>query len=222
MQIIAEIGHHHLGDMNLAMHLIDLAKENGADMAKFQLFDTIKIYENKPINPEVQRAELSFGQAKMLFDYGEKISIEVFFSVFDTERVKWCEDIGVKTYKIAARSAWDTDLLLAVKNTGKEIIQSVSYTGQWKPGLQISEADILLCNTNYPAKVDWLPDRFGFGKEYQGFSDHTIGMEVAKIVIARGGIIEKHFALDHKTGIDAKWSMNASELLELRRWANIS
>ena len=36
--IIAEVGQNFQGDIGLAKHLIYLAKENGADLAKFQLY----------------------------------------------------------------------------------------------------------------------------------------------------------------------------------------
>ena len=39
MEIIAEIGQNHNGDLNLAKEMIHAAKENGAEVAKFQLFD---------------------------------------------------------------------------------------------------------------------------------------------------------------------------------------
>ena len=44
MEIIAEIGQNHNGDMMLAKELIHAAKESGADIAKFQLFDALKTF----------------------------------------------------------------------------------------------------------------------------------------------------------------------------------
>jgi len=59
-------------------------------------------------------------------------------------------------------------------------------------------------------------------KILQGFSDHTIGLDAAKIALARGAhIIERHFAIDHQTGVDAEWSMTPSELKELKRFETI-
>ena len=40
--LIAEIGVNHEGDFNLAKHLIDLAKEGGANAAKFQTYKANK------------------------------------------------------------------------------------------------------------------------------------------------------------------------------------
>ena len=94
--IIAEVGSNHCGDMDLAIGMIAIAKEYGADFAKFQLYDTNKLDRPPDILKMCAETELNKEQAKYLFDYGEMMGIEVFFSVFDVERVRWCEEIGVK------------------------------------------------------------------------------------------------------------------------------
>jgi sialic acid synthase SpsE len=59
--------------------------------------------------------------------------------------------------------------------------------------------------------------------KWQGFSDHTIGLDCAKIALARGAkIIEKHFCLEHNPLYsDNDWAMLPSELKELRRFETI-
>ena len=47
MEIIAEIGQNHNGSMMLAKELIVAAKENGADVAKFQIFNAKKLFKKK-------------------------------------------------------------------------------------------------------------------------------------------------------------------------------
>ena len=221
--IVAEIGQNHCGDMDLARFLIWEAQDKGADLVKFQLYDHKMLYGD---NPDILNVGLSFDQAEMLFDYGKEIGIEVFFSVFDTERIKWCEEIGVKRYKLACGWGMKTDLIQAIDLTEKPIFISDN------PGMLMrilpnrSKVTWFYCIPEYPA----LPDRLMLGrinfeynaddKQYRGFSDHSIGLDAAKIALARGAsIIEKHFALDHSTGIDAPWSMTPDELEELIRFA---
>ena len=43
--VIAEIGQNHNGDMGIAKELIHIAKEKGADIAKFQIYDVDKIFK---------------------------------------------------------------------------------------------------------------------------------------------------------------------------------
>jgi len=202
--LIAEIGQNFLGDIKLAKWLIQLAQANGADLAKFQLYDSKKLYG------EYQDTELTKGQALELFNYGKEVGIEVFFSVFDTERVKWCEEIGVARYKVAY---WmrDKKTLDAILNTGRPVIASGDL--DYMPDCW----NLLYCVSEYPAKtVDFRSIDFDI---FSGFSDHTIGLDTAKIAIARGArIIEKHLAINHQDGVDAEWSMTPGELRGLRRF----
>ena len=61
MEIIAEIGQNHNGDLKLAKEMIHAAKENGAEVAKFQLFDAKALFpkENNPWYSHNLNAELS-------------------------------------------------------------------------------------------------------------------------------------------------------------------
>ena len=219
--IIAEIGQNFMGDMELAKKLIRLAKENGAGLAKFQLYDYKVLYRDHPLIPDVA---LSFDQAKMLFNYGAEIGIDVFFSVFDVERVKWCEEIGVKRYKIANSVVTDSILLGAIWGTGKPVIISIKWSQEYGLYPQFIEAVKLLVSPKYPAQTS---DYLGYcnpslGCFMDGISDHTIGLDAAKIALARGAsIIEKHFAIDHQTGVDAQWSMTPDELTELVRFNKV-
>jgi len=201
MTICAEIGQNHCGDIELAKHLIWKAQDNGAALVKFQLYDSVKLYGEPGHN------ELSKEQAFELFNYGKKLGIEVFFSVFDVERVAWCEEIGVYSYKLAFSQRNNHDLIEAIRATGKPLL--------------ISGVD-LYCVPKYPAFIEDLHfDNVDF-KVIQGYSDHTVGLDAAKIAIARGAqIIEKHFCFDHSTGIDAPWSMTPAELAELKRFEDV-
>lgn len=205
--IIAECGQNHCGDMNLAKELIDLAHDNGADLCKFQLYEHAKIYKD---HPEIPNVELSFDQAKMLFEYGKRVGIEVFFSVFDVEKVKWCEEIGVKRYKLAFGQRDNAFLIATITRTNKQLMISDDTRRAYFT---------LYAVPLYPARLD----------EYKlsdwiwcdGVSDHTVGLGVAKIVLAHGMPVEKHFAIDHHTGVDAEWSMTPTELAELKRFETI-
>lgn len=210
--LIAEVGQNFMGDIKLAKKLIESAKDNGADLCKFQLYDSQKLYG------EYQPTELIKEQATMLFNYGEEIGIEVFFSVFDVERVGWCEEIGVKRYKIASRmNCWE--VIHTIGLTQKPIILSIDDNVSGSERI-VFPATYLYCVSQYPAKVNFK--NVVWGTMYQGYSDHTIGLDAAMIAIARGAkIIEKHFSLSHQTGVDGAWSMDSSELRRLRRFYDI-
>jgi sialic acid synthase SpsE len=201
-------------DIPMAKEMIKVCHEiNPEGLVKFQLHDP----EDKGFTQWTKSHALSFDQAKELFDYGASIGQEVFFSVFAPIYVDWCEKIGVKRYKLAAGfwdgrgNTWDCILI-----TSKPSIIS-TFVSAWKaPNVSY---DILWCPQGYPCAETYLK-HFHFFEPITGFSDHTIGLDAAKIALARGAkIIEKHFVLEHNPDYpDDAWSMTPSELKELVRW----
>jgi N-acetylneuraminate synthase/N,N'-diacetyllegionaminate synthase len=201
VEIIAEIGQNHNGDMDLARRLIVEAKRAGADVAKFQLFDARSLFP-KQGNPWFEyncKTELMPSQVEMLAAECVRAGIEFMASVFDTKRIAWLEAVGVKRYKIASRSVRDRALIEAVAATGKPLIVSL---GMWAepefPKISTpATVDYLYCISQYPTPLTELHlARVDFAK-YGGFSDHTVGVDASLAAMARGArIVEKHFTLD--------------------------
>src|SRR5437868_3105725 len=123
-EIIAEIGQNHNGDMALAKKLIHEAKRAGADVAKFQLYEARALFpkEGNEWFDYNCKTELNRDQIKMLAEECDKAGIEFMASVFDIERIQWLEDVGMKRYKIASRSIFETNLINAVAVTGKPML----------------------------------------------------------------------------------------------------
>ena len=212
--IVAEIGHNHMGYMRHAKLLIDEAKACGADIAKFQAYDTDKIkksWESRYF--ELKLSEHTKEEFKELKEYCDKVGIEFFASAFDLEHLQWLEELGVKRHKLASRSIYDTELIKAMEATGKPIIASL---GRWKEDYlpDIKNCQFLYCISEYAAYITSLPN---FGDKYAGFSDHTIGTYWCREAIKRGAtIIEKHFTLSRDLpGHDQKGSANPTDLKDL-------
>jgi len=224
MLIIAEIGQNHNGDMDIARKLILAAKERGADIAKFQLYDVDKIFApDFEWYKEAKKAQLTKGNVFGLAEVCAHIGIEFSASVFDLERFGWAEELGMKKYKIASRSIYEENLTNAIASTGKDIIVSLGmYKGKGFPQINTSgKVDYLYCVAKYPT----MPEDLGFlnvdFSRYSGFSDHTIGITATLVAISRGArIIEKHFTLDKQMhGPDHSGSMDPMELEELVSYA---
>ena len=124
MEIIAEIGQNHNGDMGLARELICAAKENGADAVKFQVYDARALFpqENNPWYDYNLSTELTRKDILNLAEFCSEQKIEFFASVFDTQRIAWLEEIHVKRYKVASRSIHDSGLIDALNSTGKQLL----------------------------------------------------------------------------------------------------
>src|ERR1700730_9023837 len=130
MEIIAEIGQNHNGDMQLARRLIAEAKAAGADVAKFQVYDARALFP-KQGNEWFDyncKTELSRNDVETLARDCADEGIEFMASVFDVERIAWLEEVGMRRYKIASRSVRDRALIEAVAETGKPMLVSL---GMW-------------------------------------------------------------------------------------------
>jgi len=215
--ICAEIGHNWGRDMNMAKDLIWKAKDCGADIAKFQLYDIDKIKQpHESHYQELKDSQLTKEQITELAAECKVADIEFLASAFDIERLGWLEEIGVKRHKLASRSINDRELITAMEKTGKPIIASL---GNWKgEGLpKIKNAQFLYCLTRHQIEdngVQDFPEKFD---KLAGFSDHTIGMDYAKLAIDRGAqIIEKHFTFNRNlAGCDQAASMTPKQLEDL-------
>lgn len=192
MLFIAEIGLNHNGNWGLAYELIRQARRAGADIAKFQLGWRSGPGEMNEITPEILR---------QLKRWCDDFDIELMFSVFTPEAYELVRPLNLSRCKIASRTVKDHPAL--VRTIAAEGKMTIISLGMWdRPELPIEKADhirYLWCRSRYPCEprdLIGLPRDFR-ATPYDGYSDHTIGIEAALLAIARGAtIIEKHLTLD--------------------------
>ncbi len=230
MVIIAEIGINHNGNIHVAHELIRQAKIAGADIAKFQLYDPYKIFGPKGTYPnpaaleQALTVQLTREDAVRLNAWCDEEGIEFMASVFDLERFNWVEALGVRRHKIASRTVQETALCRQVLATGKETFMSLGFWDQ--PGVPYHAEHVryLYCVPKYPCDYAdiHLPESFS-RSIYQGFSDHTIGIEAALAAVGRGAtVIEKHFTLNKGLpGPDHVCSVTPAELAQLCRFSHL-
>jgi N,N'-diacetyllegionaminate synthase len=193
MIFIAEIGMNHNGNINLCYELIKQAKYAGADIVKFQL----GWRSNKGELNYIDDQDLS-----KIFEWGKHFEIEVMFSILDKNSLNRYLKFKPRRIKIASRTLLEENLSLAkeIINKKKETIISL---GMWEkktfPFKKNSKIKYLWCKSLYPTfdkHLKEFPKKFS-SKTYDGFSDHTIGIETSLLAISRGAIIiERHFSLD--------------------------
>ena len=192
MLFIAEIGMNHNGNFDLAYELIKQAKFAGADIAKFQLG-----WRDGP--GEINRIDLDVLQT--LNKWCDYFEIEIMVSVITEEALELARKFDFNRYKVASRTVRDNiNLVKEIISEGKETIISLGMWDEEKPPIEkTNNIRYLWCKSQYPAEpwdlID-LPKDFT-NSIYDGYSDHSIGIEVPLIAISRGAqIIEKHFTLD--------------------------
>jgi N,N'-diacetyllegionaminate synthase len=242
--IIAEAGVNHNGELSQAKRLIDVAAQAGADMVKFQTFSADRLVTVNAGKAEYQshntdasesqhamlrRLELSPEMHHELLEHCKFRGIDFFSTGFDTQSVDFLAKLGLQRFKIPSGEITNLPYLRHVAGFGKPIILStgMSTLGDIEAALEALESagarheqiTVLHCNTEYPTPmIDvnlramlTIGEAFGVAV---GYSDHTLGIEVAVAAVALGAtVIEKHFTLDRTLpGPDHQASLEPAEL----------
>ena len=227
--IVAEIASNWEGSFSKARKLIQESKNAGADAVKFQMWRANDLYDHKhPQWKFIQKSELTFERVKKLKLIADNVGIEFFCSAFYPEAINFLESIKVKRYKIASRTCLLTDpysleTLKEKSHTGKPVIISMGMGGNRKKIEKIfseNRKTFCYCISEYPTdinKINWTS-----AIEYDGFSDHTLGI-IAPLIFtmlkkrqnSKNILIEKHVKLKNSKGPDADSSINTQELANL-------
>ncbi len=173
---IADIAANHDGDLNRAYKLIELAKESGADAAKFQNFhagqivsrngfDTMKKMTHqaswsKSVYDVYDDATLPLDWTEKLKEKCDEVGIEYMTSPYDVESVDRV-DPYVNAYKIGSGDIQWTEMLEYIASKGKPVIiaSGASALEDVKRAYQsiqkyTKEIVLMQCNTNYTASIE--------------------------------------------------------------------
>ena len=173
---IADIAANHDGDLNRAYKLIELAKESGADAAKFQNFhagqivsrngfDTMKKMTHqaswsKSVYDVYDDATLPLDWTEKLKEKCNEVGIEYMTSPYDVESVDRV-DPYVNAYKIGSGDIQWTEMLEYIASKGKPVMiaSGASSLEDVKRAYRsirkyTSEIVLMQCNTNYTASIE--------------------------------------------------------------------
>jgi len=242
--IIAEAGVNHNGSLALAKKMVDAAISAGADAVKFQTFKGENLATASAPKADYQKKKAAKGQSqlamlkrlslnadahKQLAGYCRKKGITFLSSPFDLESVELLNSIGLEIFKIPSGEITNLPYLRKIGGLRKKIMLSTGMSDleEIKTAVSIlidcgvakNDITVLHCNTGYPTPPEdanllaMLTIRDVL-KVNVGYSDHTLGTEVAIAAGALGAsVIEKHFTLDKgMKGPDHKASVEPDEL----------
>jgi N,N'-diacetyllegionaminate synthase len=216
MKIISEIGINHNGDFRKIEELIRQSAIGGADYAKFQLYDSMRVFGDD----SRKKNEFTFQQVRQIKDICDVHGIEFFASVFDEEKIDWCEALDVNLYKIASRTVVkEPELCEKIIDTGKLVYVSLGmWENHWLP-FGRKNVKYFNCISKYPTSFLDL-EKFHFDEDIVGLSDHSYGPAYALYNIAHGAqVVEKHFTLNKgMEGNDHIGSMDLAELKTIKEY----
>jgi len=175
---IADIAANHDGDLERAKLLIRLAKEAGADAAKFQNFDAPKIVSDygfksmsggqvshqaawkKSVFEVYRGASIPFEWTTTLMEECNEVGIDYFSSPYDFEAIDFL-DTYVEVYKAGSGEIDWIEALERMASKGKPffVATGASTIGEVQKAvhaiLKINQRLVLMqCNTNYTASPD--------------------------------------------------------------------
>lgn len=242
--IIAEAGVNHNGNFDLARKMIHEAAKAGADYVKFQTAVPELVISTFAPKAEYQKETTGSGQSQLdmcraihlpLSAYAELAEIcrsegiGFMSTPFDLVSIDCLAELDMDYWKIPSGEITNLPYLRKIGALGSRIIMSTGMANinEIEQAISILEAagtprrniSLLHCTTQYPAPYASVNLRAmhaleNLGCHSIGYSDHTIGTEVAVAAVAQGArIIEKHFTLDcNLPGPDHRASIEPQQL----------
>lgn len=249
--VIAEIGVNHEGSMDQAKRLIDLAKEGGADAAKFQSYkagtlaskhspsywDTSK--ESTLSQYELFKKYDNFGSDEYikLAEHCQNVGIDFLSTPFDDEAIEFLDPL-MPFFKIASADLTNIPFLRKVASKAKPIVLSTgaSTMGEIDVAVEVlkkagcQDLALLHCILNYPTDNANAHLRMitGLARAYPnhiiGYSDHTLPDEaMTPLVTAHllGAVILEKH-FTHDKSLPGNDHYHAMDVMDLARFIEMS
>jgi len=246
VELVAEVGINHNGDINIAKKLIDVAVLAGFDYVKFQKRVVGLVYTEEELNTlrespwgtttREQKEGLEFNTSDyMAIDkYCRDKGIQWFASPWDYKSLEFCaKSFKTPFIKIPSALITNDEFLERAKSYKKPIILSTGMSEEWMIERAvdiIGEHNIyclMHCTSTYPSKPDEqnlkyitrLKEMYPYIKI--GFSNHNSGLIYMVGAMALGAeMIEMHITLDRTMyGSDQSASIEPEGMLKLAKYA---
>ncbi|MBF0123443.1 MAG: N-acetylneuraminate synthase family protein [Candidatus Omnitrophica bacterium] len=177
LYFIADIAANHDGDLGRAFRLIELAKESGADAAKFQNFKAAKIVSRrgfealggslshqrswkKPVYEVYEDASLDDAWTEKLKKHCLDVGVEYLTSPYDFESVDQV-DPYLNSYKIGSGDITWPEIVAYIGRKGKPVFLATGAAGieEVSRAMQVlmavnTQIVLMQCNTNYTGSAE--------------------------------------------------------------------
>ena len=216
--VIAEIGINHGGCITVAKNMVRLVAESGCECVKHQthIVEDEMTEEAKSIFPPnadksiwdvMTECALSRDEEIELKKYAESLGLIWISTPFSRAAADFLDEIDVPAYKIGSGECNHLPLIRHIAQKGKPVIMSTGMQNIQSIEASVSilrEADIpfalLECTNLYPSPPEIVSLQGiselqkAFPDALVGFSDHSIGPQMAIASVALGAtIVERHF-----------------------------
>lgn len=241
VQVVAELGGTHGGNLDTALHLMDVAKEAGCDYVKFQKRDP---YLSVPESQKAQMKSTPWGEMTYLayrerMEFGEReygeidsysraIGLPWFASAWDIDSAEFLVSYHPLLVKVPSAKLTDDNLLRFLSMVDADIILStgMSTMEEIRHAVSLCRPSVIMhCTSTYPCPPEELNLRCipmlreAFPDIGIGYSGHEVGLPTTIAAVALGATwIERHVTLDRSSwGTDHAASI---EPMGLKRLVN--
>lgn len=228
--IIAEAGVSHGGSVDAALDLVEAAASTGADVVKFQTYQTKKLA--RPSDPDYDMLlthELPLGAFKDIARHAESCGIEFCSTPGDWDCLEYLvKECGVKRIKIGSDDFTNRQLCWAAIKTKLPVMFSTGMATQAEISQQMAhfladtavygsygQITLMHCVSLYPCP-SWKANlhRIDTLRRFLvpvGYSDHVAGTTACMAAAALGAtVIEKHIMLQGTRPVD--WQVSIAPL----------
>lgn len=243
---IAEIGHNHMGDIEVCMDLIRMAKASGASAIKLQKrypkeIMTRALY-NMPYASEaaygetygLHREALEFSDLEWLElkEFADNEDIPLFGTCFCKRSADFLHEINTPAFKISSFDVFNLPLIKYVAQFGKPLIIStggadILHIQRVFDEISPINPEIILlhCVSEYPTRAERLNLKFIEELQFMlpatviGLSDHYPGILSTMTAYMLGArVFEKHFTGNRAwKGTDHSFSLEPKKFAEMVR-----
>jgi N-acetylneuraminate synthase len=213
--VIAEAACEHLGDVEIAMRMVDEAKRAGADIIKFQLHlaeemipGSIQFWGGS-MDEVLAKYNLDADAQASLMRYCDDVGIQYLCTPFSAGAARILDGLGVVGFKTGSGELTNIPMQREIARTGKPVIVSTGMATEEEIDetvavLRDENATFMLthCTSAYPPEYEeinlgYIPRLAARHDVLVGYSDHTPEAWTALGAVALGApLIEKHFTLD--------------------------
>jgi N,N'-diacetyllegionaminate synthase len=214
--IIAEAGVNHNGSLEMALQLVDVAADAGADAVKFQTFTADALvsktaqkadYQKQTTNADesqyamLKRLELSKEDHLAIIKRCQTRQIQFLSTPFDLSSIALLHTLGMTTYKVPSGELTNLPYLRQVATVAQQVILSTGMANLAEvegalqvllaTGLRRDQVIILHATTEYPCPIDEVNLTAMLTLKHAfsvvvGYSDHTKGIEIPVAAVAMG------------------------------------
>ena len=213
-RLIAELATNHGGDLALALDMIAKAADAGADIVKTQGYQIKNLPPTDPQYAWFAQSELSNAAHETLMHACETHGVQYLSTAYTASDLTRLAQLGQRAVKIGSGEGPHQSFVRAACATMDAVYVSVPW-GQCPYAFTDDRITWLSAVPLYPAPVE----TYARVLPQPGYSDHHVGIDVARLAIARGAtVLEKHFHVVGR-GRNQAWNMTAADLTVLRAWA---